>query len=78
MSNLSDNHVKCKCELILAEDEFIRHFSKCEEFRKHFKNFDAQFGELLKHHSEPKENLLIIRILLKQYVNLLDRKIRMR
>jgi len=75
---MSDNHIKCKCNVILSEEEFIKHFGKCEDFRKNFKNFDASFGELLKQYSEPKENLLIIRVLLKQYVLLLDRKIRLR
>jgi hypothetical protein len=72
---MSDYNVRCKCTNIFTEEDFTRHFGKCEEFRKYFKNFDATFGELLKQHSEPKENLLIIRVLLKQYVTLLEKKI---
>jgi hypothetical protein len=61
---------------MLTEEEFIKHFTRCEDFKKNFKSFDTQFGELLKNYSDPKENLLIIRILLKQYINVLDAKIR--
>ena len=75
---MTDNNVKCKCNSVCSEEEFIRHFGKCEDFRKNFKTFDSSFGELLKQHSEPKENLLIIRVLLKQYVLLLDKKIKSR
>lgn len=75
---MSENYVKCKCQNILCEDDFIKHFQKCEEFRKYFKAFDSQFGELLKQYAEPKENLLIIRVLLKQYVSVLEKKIRAR
>jgi hypothetical protein len=60
---------------MMPEEEFTRHFQRCDEFRKTFKNFDGKFGELLKEFSEPKENLLIIRVLLKQYIGVLDRKI---
>ncbi len=72
---MSDYNIRCKCSNIYPEEDFTKHFGKCEEFRKYFKNFDATFGELLKQHSDPKENLLIIRVLLKQYVNLLEKKI---
>ena len=74
MNNTNFN-IKCKCGSMFNEDDFNKHFGRCEDFRKHFKNFDMQFGELLKTNSEPKENLLIIRALLKQYVGLLERKI---
>ncbi len=68
--------VKCKCELSFSEEEFVRHFQKCETFRKNFKTFDSQLGELLKNYSEPKENLMIIKVLLKQYITVLDKKIK--
>ena len=73
---MSEYLVKCKCNQFFREEEFAQHFGRCEEFRRHFRNFDAQFGEMLKQNSEPKENLLIIRVLLKQYVSLLERKIK--
>jgi len=75
---MSENYVKCKCNNLLLEEDFIKHFQKCEDFRKYFKIFDTQFGELLKQYAEPKENLLIIRVLLKQYVSVIDKKIRAR
>lgn len=72
---MSDFNILCKCNENFTEDQFTKHFGKCDEFRKYFKSFDAQFGELLKQHSEPKENLNIVRVLLKQYVVLLEKKI---
>ena len=72
------NNVKCKCNAIFNEEEFSRHFQKCDDFRKNFKDFDAKFGELLKQFSHPTENLLIIRVLLKQYIGVLEKKIRAR
>lgn len=68
--------IKCKCSTVLLEEDFVKHFTKCDEFKKTFKIFDAQFGELLKQYSDPKENLLIIRCLLKQYINVLDVKVK--
>lgn len=73
---MSDSFIKCKCSTMLSEEEFTKHFSRCDDFRKTFKNFDAQFGELLKQYSDPKDNLLIIRVLLKQYINVVESKIR--
>ncbi len=72
----SAEYIKCKCEGYFKETEYTQHFPSCEEFRKYFKTFDCQFGELLKQHSDPKENLLIIRVLLKQYVGLIEKKIK--
>ena len=68
-------NIKCKCERIMLEADFIKHFSTCDQFKKNFRTFDTQFGELLRTHSEEKENLLIIKVLLKQYVNVLNKKI---
>jgi hypothetical protein len=73
---MSENYVKCKCQNILLDDEFVGHFPRCEEFKKYFKTFDSEFGELLKRHAEPKENLLIIRVLLKQYLSVVEKRIR--
>lgn len=75
---MEDNLVKCKCDLSFPEEEFVKHFQKCETFRKTFKTFDSQLGELLKLYSEPKENLIIIKVLLKQYIVVLDKKIKSR
>jgi hypothetical protein len=73
---MSDYNVKCKCGIFFSEEQFNKHFPSCQEFRKVFKNFDMQFGELLKQFSEPKDNLLIMKVLLKQYLAVLENKIR--
>ncbi len=73
---MSNSHIKCKCLTLFSEEDFVKHFSACKDFRGSFKTFDQQFGELLKQYSEPKENLLIIRVLLKQYIGVVETKIR--
>lgn len=68
--------VKCKCNQTFPEKEFSLHFHKCSEFKTFFKEFDSDFGKLLKHYSQPQENLLIIRVLLDQYKCVIENKIR--
>lgn len=67
--------VICKCHRDYTEEEFKKHFSRCDDFKKTFREFDCRFGELLKFYSDPKENLPIIRVLLKQYVGVVEKKI---
>lgn len=73
---MQKDYIKCKCNQILIEKEFIAHFPRCGDFKQNFREFDTQFGKLLKEFSEPKENLLIIRVLLEQYKNVIENKIR--
>lgn len=72
----SMQRLKCKCGNVLNEEQFAIHFHQCPEFKNSFRKFDSTFGELLKSFAEPKENLPIIRFLLKQYINVLDKKIK--
>ena len=69
-------YIKCKCNNIYTDSDFILHSPKCNEFKIKFRQFDNEFGRLLKTFSEPKENLLIIRVLLDQYRNVFDSKIK--
>ena len=73
---MSEHVLRCKCGSVLSEEEFTKHFARCEDFKKTFKTFDAQFGDLLKNFSDPKDHLLIIRVLLRQYIAVLDSKIK--
>ena len=41
--------------------EFKTHYSICNKFRIHFKDFDSKLAKLLIEHSKPKERLLIIK-----------------
>jgi len=68
--------IKCKCDVVLEEREFLSHFGSCSSFKKDFKSFDQKFGEILREYSEPKENLLIVKVLLNQYKNMIDNKIK--
>jgi hypothetical protein len=56
--------------------EYSEHYTRCALFQKKFREFDLRIGELLKKYSEPKENLLIIKFLLYQYINVVDKKIK--
>jgi hypothetical protein len=71
-----EKEIKCACGNIFEEIDFSQHFKHCKDFKKDFKNFDQNFSNLLKNNSEPKEKLLIIRFLLKQYVSVLGKKIK--
>lgn len=71
-----EKEIRCKCDEIMSETEFQKHFKKCDSFKKTFKKFDETFSALLKTFSEPKDNLLIIRFLLKQYISVLTKKIK--
>lgn len=68
--------IKCKCNNSYPESEFTSHFSSCLSFKNYFKDFDIEFGNILKKYSEEKQNLFIIRILLKQYTNVIEKKIK--
>lgn len=68
--------IRCKCSQEMTEELFSKHFQKCESFKKVFRQFDSEFSVFLKNYSEPKDNLLIIRFLLKQYINVLSKKIK--
>ncbi len=65
----------CACGKKFIENEFDKHYKSCELFKRHFKDFDTKFGELLRVYGEPKENLLTIKFLLKKYVEIIDKKI---
>ena len=73
---MDQRKITCVCGKRFDEEEFQRHFSSCQPFKSQFKEFDSKFGELLKSYSEPKERLLIVKFLLKQYINLIDKKLK--
>jgi hypothetical protein len=67
--------IKCKCSIGFTEDEFKDHFSRCSKFKEAFKEFDTEYGKLIKKFSNPPENLSILKFLMSQYVNKLEEKI---
>ena len=73
---MDQRKLKCVCGQQFLEEEFGKHYTQCSLFKQQFKEFDTKFGELLKQYSEPKENLLIIEFLLKQYINVIEKKLR--
>ena len=73
---MDQKKITCECRLKFNEEEFERHFSSCQPFKLKFKEFDSKFSQLLISYSEPKERLLIIKFLLKQYIYVIDKKLR--
>ena len=67
--------IKCKCQTEFDEELFKHHFSKCGKFKEAFKEFDSEYGLLLKKYSQPPENLPILKFLLKQYIVVIECKI---
>ena len=67
--------LKCSCGQEFFEEEFKKHYTQCQPFIKQFKELDIIFGDLLKLYSEPKDNLLIIKFLLEQYMKVIDKKL---
>lgn len=72
---MSDSMIFCKCGLNMSESDFKHHFQKCTEFKKKFSPFDKELGNLLKKYTGDKDNLKILKFLLKSYISLLERKI---
>ena len=68
--------IKCMCGQQFSESEFLKHFRNCLQFKNEFKKFDSTLGELIKEYSQPKEKLLIVRFLLKQYIEVIGRKLK--
>ena len=66
----------CECGEEFTEEEFKRHFNACHKFKIHFKDFDTKLAQLLIENSKPKERLLIIKFLLKQYIFIIENKIK--
>ena len=73
---MDQNKITCACGQQFLEEEFGKHFGVCQPFKQQFKEFDSKFGELLKSYSEPKERLLIVKFLLKQYITVIDKKLK--
>ena len=73
---MDQKKITCVCGQKFVEEEFQSHFNSCHPFKSQFKEFDSKFGELLKSYSEPKERLLIVKFLLKQYINVIDKKLK--
>ena len=72
---MADKNIICECKQNFNEEQFSKHFSSCKDFKLTFNDFDSKFSFLLKQFSEPKERLVIVRFLLKQYLNVIEQKI---
>ncbi len=73
---MDQRKLTCSCGQQFSEEEFTKHYNTCQQFKHQFKEFDTKFGELLKSYSEPKERLLIVKFLLKQYIVVIDKKLK--
>ena len=73
---MENPQITCPCKQNFTEDLFIRHYTKCDAFRGYFSEFDSKFGMLLKSYATEVENMLILRVLLKQYTVVIEKKIK--
>ena len=71
-----ENEIKCICGDIYEIKDFTKHFKDCQKFKDTFNNFDNNISSLIKSFSEPKENLLLIRFIFKEYINILNKQIK--
>lgn len=65
----------CKCGKLFSEEEFINHYTACQDFRLSFKEFDQTLGELLKKFAAEQNNMKIVRLLIIQYLKILDKRL---
>ena len=72
---MDQRKIKCECKKDFDTEEFSKHFVSCKDFKNIFNEFDSRMAYILKKYAEPKERLLIIHFLLKQYINVIERKI---
>ena len=68
--------IRCKCQNEYDDETFKSHFSQCVKFKEAFREFDNEYGQLLKKYSHPPENLPILKFLLKQYIVVIENKIK--
>ena len=71
-----EKEIKCVCGTIFEIPDFEKHFAKCHKFKESFGDFDDQLSKFLKSYSQPKEQLLIIKFVLKLYLKIIDKKIK--
>ena len=66
----------CPCGKLFKEEDFSSHYKKCPEFKMNFKDFDLTIGNLFTKYSNPKRNLVTVKFLLKEYINVIDQKLK--
>ena len=71
-----EKEIKCICGVIFDISDFKNHFTECQQFKDCFGDFDDKLSKFIKSYSQPKEQLLIIKFLFKQYIKILDKKIK--
>ena len=71
-----ENEIKCVCGEIFIIKDFKKHFKDCQKFKNEFHDFDNNISNLIKSYSQPKGNLLLIRFIFKEYINILNKQIK--
>ena len=67
-----EKEIKCVCGTIFENNDFNLHIKKCELFRETFTEFDDKISKFIKSHSNPKEQLVIIKFILENTTYELD------
>ena len=71
-----EKEIKCICGTIFELSDFKNHFTECDKFKECFNDFDNQLSKFIQSYSKPKEQLLIIKFILKLYIKMIDKQIR--
>ena len=73
---MNTDNIRCLCGKVFDEKNFTIHCKICKLFLKEFTNFDLIIAKALEKYSYNKENLFIIKFMLKRYLKLIERKIK--
>ena len=67
--------IKCTCGYFFKKKEFKKHFKRCPYFLDKFTKFDYKISRLIGQYLINKDNLNIVRFLMKRYIKIIDKKI---
>ena len=73
---MNKDNIKCLCGKVFDEKNFIFHCKYCKLFLNKFTKFDFAIARTLEKYLYNKENLVIIKFMLKRYLKLIEKKMK--
>ena len=74
---MSEKLILCKCREKYTEAKLKMHIVKCKLFLEEFRLLDLTISRILeKYLINKKDNIVLVRFMLKQYIKILDSKIK--
>jgi len=73
---MNNDNIRCLCGKVFDEKNFKFHYKYCKLFLNKFTKFDFAIARTLKKYLYNKENLFIIKFMLKRYIKLIEKKIK--